>query len=438
MVETPLLICCIEAVNDRSNKEKYMTIVQMLLEDDNSSIALGDENGLNALMYACLGGLPEFVRLLLRHKRCDIFVQDIDGLTCLHHLFKLHDIESVEKILGMFTECKQFSVCIGMLDKHDFSALDEFLRNAEIFRPEFKISQAGFRVLNALLAHDSVIKASKRTAATATTFCGSDVVKILVNAGIDFRGTLPDNESVFHCIANKDSFPKMNLVFTSCTKYTQVLKSKWQGMTPLEIAISNECNPTILEMMSQNVSWLTLKLIISSLKPSNLTFQSFVKRLGVRSWTFPRKHFIHSEEPEVLNHFFQEKKCDAPSDTIRVITEADTFAFTEKDTKSTIFKDALTEKGTKSTIFKDASKCNHINSVLIVKHCEYLRKIYGLHFKDVTECALKIANRISQEFRNKQNLAFMEFKPIISGSMVEQYEMLLSQRSGYCMFIYSY
>ena len=41
---------------------------------------------------------------------------------------------------NMFTKCKQFSVCVGMLDKHGFSALDAFLRNTHIFRPECKAS----------------------------------------------------------------------------------------------------------------------------------------------------------------------------------------------------------------------------------------------------------------------------------------------------------
>ena len=246
--------------------------------------------------------------------------------------------------------------------------------------------------MKALLAYDELIKSSRRTAATAITFCGWDVVKILVNAGIDLRGTLPDNESVFHCIANKDSFSKANLVFTSCAKNAQVLNLNWQGMTPLEMAISNECNANILEMMCKNVSWLRLKLIIWSIKPTNLTFERFVKRLGVRSWL---NHFIHSDERDVLNrssHYFYEKTYDVRSDKIYVITETDMFALTEKDTKS--------------TIFKNVSKIKHLNSVLIVKHCEYLGKMYGFYFEDVSKCALKIAKKISQGFRNKQKSGF--------------------------------
>ena len=59
---------------------------------------------------------------------CDIFVQDRDGLTCLHHLFKASDIESIKEMLIMFMKCKQFSVCIGMLDNHGFTALDVFFK----------------------------------------------------------------------------------------------------------------------------------------------------------------------------------------------------------------------------------------------------------------------------------------------------------------------
>ena len=141
-----------------------------------------------------------------------------------------------------------------------------FLRNNLIFRPEFKISPPGAQVLHVLLLHEKLIKSSKRTAATAVTFCGWDIVKILEKAGIDFQGTLPDNETVFHCTANKNSLTKMNLIFTSRTKYAQLLNIKWQGMTPLEVAISNECNAKILEMMGKHLSWLRLKRIIIRLK----------------------------------------------------------------------------------------------------------------------------------------------------------------------------
>ena len=158
---TALMLCCISAAKEISNHDKCKRIVQMLLKDDNSSIALCDKRGLNALMYACKKTLPEFVELLLNHKRCDICVQDINGLTCLHHLFQSLDIVSIEKIFNMITKCKQFFVCIRLLDKHDCSALDAFLKNTRTSRPEFKISQSASRVLNALLTYEKLMKSSK-------------------------------------------------------------------------------------------------------------------------------------------------------------------------------------------------------------------------------------------------------------------------------------
>ena len=46
--------------------------------------------------------------------------------------------------------------------------------------------------------------------------------------------------------------------------------------------------------------------------------------------------------------------------------------------------------------------------------------MYDSHFKDVTDSAFQIAKQISQAMKSNNSLAFMEFEPIISGSMVEK------------------
>ena len=67
-----------------------------------------------------------------------------------------------------------------------------------------------------------------------------------------------------------------------------------------------------------------------------------------------------------------------------------------------------------------------------------MRKTYDSHFKDVTECALKIANGISQAFRNKSKLAFLEFEPIISGSMLEKTKCFYPNEVDIvCLFIHT-
>ena len=86
--DTPLIVCCKMLRVKQTNTEKYVRILQILLQD-NCGINMCDNEGKNALMYACLFAMPEIVELLLSHKKCNPCQQDKQCNTPLIACFQM-------------------------------------------------------------------------------------------------------------------------------------------------------------------------------------------------------------------------------------------------------------------------------------------------------------------------------------------------------------
>ena len=103
---TPLM-ACIMVQENKAKIDRYVRVVQMLLNQDNCCIAICDKKGRNALMHACMNASPVIVDMLLNHGGCGPCQQDRDRHTSLF----VSCIKSAdEKVKNALNTCKKTSL----------------------------------------------------------------------------------------------------------------------------------------------------------------------------------------------------------------------------------------------------------------------------------------------------------------------------------------